>query len=44
MAVTLAQPNDMLLVAGKGHEKFQEIAGQRFEFDDLKIVRELLNA
>ena len=44
MAVTLAQPNDILLVAGKGHEKYQEIGGQRFDFDDLKIVKELLNA
>ena len=44
MAVTLAQPNDILLVAGKGHEKYQDIGGQRFDFDDLKIVKELLNA
>lgn len=43
MAVTIAQPNDVLLVAGKGHEKYQEIEGQRFEFDDLKIVKKLLN-
>ncbi len=44
MAVTIAQPNDLLLIAGKGHEKYQEINGQRFDFDDLKIVKELLNA
>jgi UDP-N-acetylmuramoyl-L-alanyl-D-glutamate--2,6-diaminopimelate ligase len=40
-AVNLAKPGDILLVAGKGHEKYQEIKGERFPFDDMKIVKEL---
>ena len=35
----MAQPNDIILIAGKGHETYQEIKGERFDFDDLKIVR-----
>jgi UDP-N-acetylmuramoyl-L-alanyl-D-glutamate--2,6-diaminopimelate ligase len=30
----LAQPGDVLLVAGKGHEKYQEIKGVKHHFDD----------
>lgn len=41
-ACQLAQPNDIILIAGKGHETYQEIKGQRFDFDDYKIVKELL--
>ncbi len=41
-ACQLAQPNDILLVAGKGHETYQEINGVRHDFDDMKIVKELL--
>jgi UDP-N-acetylmuramoyl-L-alanyl-D-glutamate--2,6-diaminopimelate ligase len=33
-AVTLAQPSDILLIAGKGHEKYQEIKGVKHHFDD----------
>lgn len=33
-AVTLAQPGDMILVAGKGHETYQEVGGVRHPFDD----------
>ena len=33
-AVTLAQPGDILLIAGKGHEKYQEIQGVKHPFDD----------
>jgi UDP-N-acetylmuramoyl-L-alanyl-D-glutamate--2,6-diaminopimelate ligase len=43
VACSLAQPGDILLVAGKGHEKYQEINGERFPFDDLSIVTETLN-
>jgi UDP-N-acetylmuramoyl-L-alanyl-D-glutamate--2,6-diaminopimelate ligase len=39
-AVTLAQPGDIILVAGKGHEKYQEIKGERTPFDDKKILDE----
>ncbi|QZK91260.1 UDP-N-acetylmuramoyl-L-alanyl-D-glutamate--2,6-diaminopimelate ligase [Flavobacterium sp. CHNK8] len=41
-ACQLAQPNDILLVAGKGHETYQEVNGVRHDFDDMKIVKELL--
>ncbi|GAB3894966.1 UDP-N-acetylmuramoyl-L-alanyl-D-glutamate--2,6-diaminopimelate ligase [Larkinella knui] len=39
-AVELAQPNDVILIAGKGHETYQEIKGVKYEFDDRKILRE----
>ncbi|SHI68200.1 UDP-N-acetylmuramoyl-L-alanyl-D-glutamate--2,6-diaminopimelate ligase [Flavobacterium haoranii] len=42
-ACQLAQPNDIILIAGKGHETYQEINGVRHDFDDLKIVKELLS-
>ena len=41
-ACQMAQPNDIILIAGKGHETYQEIKGERFDFDDLKTVKELL--
>ncbi len=41
-ACQLAKSNDIILIAGKGHETYQEIKGQRFDFDDYKIVQEFL--
>ncbi len=41
-AVRLAGRKDIILVAGKGHEKYQEIKGQRFPFDDKAILQEAL--
>jgi UDP-N-acetylmuramoyl-L-alanyl-D-glutamate--2,6-diaminopimelate ligase len=41
-ACQMAQPKDIILIAGKGHETYQEIKGERFDFDDFKITRELL--
>lgn len=41
-ACQLANPNDIILIAGKGHETYQEINGVRHDFDDLKMVTELL--
>jgi len=41
-ACQLAQPNDIILIAGKGHETYQEINGERSDFDDFKIVEEYL--
>jgi UDP-N-acetylmuramoyl-L-alanyl-D-glutamate--2,6-diaminopimelate ligase len=41
-ACHLAQPGDIILVAGKGHEKYQEIKGVRYPFDDKKILEEML--
>lgn len=42
-ACQLAEPNDIILVAGKGHETYQEVKGVRTNFDDYKIVEEFLN-
>lgn len=39
-ACSLASAGDIILVAGKGHEKYQEIKGVRYEFDDVKVLRE----
>ena len=41
-ACQLAQPNDIILIAGKGHETYQEIDGKRHDFDDYKTVEEFL--
>jgi UDP-N-acetylmuramoyl-L-alanyl-D-glutamate--2,6-diaminopimelate ligase len=41
-ACALARPGDIILVAGKGHEKYQEIKGVRHPFDDRKILEEVL--
>lgn len=41
-ACQLAGSKDIILIAGKGHETYQEINGERFDFDDLKIVTEYL--
>lgn len=40
-AVSMAEPNDIILIAGKGHEKYQEIKGVKHDFDDLAIVQKL---
>jgi UDP-N-acetylmuramoyl-L-alanyl-D-glutamate--2,6-diaminopimelate ligase len=40
-AVNLAQQQDIILVAGKGHEKYQEINGVKYDFDDKKILSEM---
>ncbi len=41
-AIALAKPGDIVLVAGKGHEKYQEIKGVKHPFDDMNVVRESL--
>ena len=43
-AITRAAEGDMVLIAGKGHEKYQEIAGKVHAFDDVAIAREALGA
>jgi len=43
-ACQLANDGDIILVAGKGHESYQEIKGERIDFDDFKIINELLIA
>jgi UDP-N-acetylmuramoyl-L-alanyl-D-glutamate--2,6-diaminopimelate ligase len=40
-AISLAKPEDIVLIAGKGHEKYQEIKGVKHHFDDKEIVREV---
>jgi UDP-N-acetylmuramoyl-L-alanyl-D-glutamate--2,6-diaminopimelate ligase len=39
----LAQAGDIVLIAGKGHEKYQEIKGVRTHFDDVEEVQNFLN-
>jgi len=40
-AVAMAEKGDIILIAGKGHEKYQEIKGVKHDFDDLAITKEL---
>lgn len=42
-ACHLAKPGDIILLAGKGHEKYQEINGLRYHFDDKEVLLEQLN-
>jgi UDP-N-acetylmuramoyl-L-alanyl-D-glutamate--2,6-diaminopimelate ligase len=41
-AVAMAHPGDVVLIAGKGHESYQEIAGRRVPFDDMDVARSAL--
>ncbi len=41
-ACKMAASNDIILVAGKGHETYQETNGERLDFDDFKIIKEVL--
>ena len=41
-ACMMANENDIILIAGKGHETYQDVQGVKHDFDDLKIVTELL--
>lgn len=43
-AVALAEPDDVILVAGKGHEEYQEINGVRYPFADREVCLEALTA
>ena len=43
LAIKLASSLDIVLLAGKGHEKYQEIKGVRYDFDDYQIASEFLN-
>lgn len=40
-AVSLANKEDIILIAGKGHEKYQDIMGVKFPFDDKEVLREM---
>ena len=41
-AISSAAPQDVVLLAGKGHETYQEIGGRRLPFDDAEVAREIL--
>lgn len=43
MAIKFAEPKDIVLLAGKGHETYQEINGVRHHFDDKETILELVN-
>ena len=42
-ATMLAQKGDVILIAGKGHEDYQEIKGVKHHFDDREVVKEIFN-
>ena len=42
-ACMMAKPGDIILIAGKGHEDYQEIKGVKHHFDDREVVREIFN-
>lgn len=42
-AISLAKPDDIILIAGKGHEKYQDIKGVKTHFDDKEVVREMFD-
>ena len=41
-AIALAQPRDIVLIAGKGHETYQEFADHTIPFDDIQVARRAL--
>lgn len=41
-ACSLSKPGDIILIAGKGHEKYQEIKGVKHDFDDFEILKETI--
>ena len=43
-AIELAEPGDVVVIAGKGHEQGQEVAGEKLPFDDRLVAREALRA
>jgi len=44
MACRAAKADDIVLVAGKGHETYQEVSGVRHPFDDLAVARMVLES
>jgi len=42
-AISFAQSGDIILVAGKGHEKYQEVKGVKHHFDDKEVLDELFH-
>ena len=42
IALSVAHPRDLVVIAGKGHEDYQEIAGERRPFSDLAVAQQQL--
>ena len=42
-AINMAKKNDMIILAGKGHETYQEINGKKYPFDERVIIKEILS-
>ncbi|NMM50079.1 UDP-N-acetylmuramoyl-L-alanyl-D-glutamate--2,6-diaminopimelate ligase [Marinigracilibium pacificum] len=43
LAVNFAEPGDIILIAGKGHETYQEIEGVKHDFDDRAVLKEMFD-
>ena len=43
VACQLSKPGDIILIAGKGHENYQEIKGDRLPFDDYEVAKEIFS-
>ena len=43
-AIKMAKKNDIIILAGKGHETYQEINGEKFPFDERTIIKEIINS
>ena len=41
-AIKMANKTDIIVLAGKGHEPYQEINGEKYDFDERKIVKEII--
>ena len=41
-AISMANKKDIVIFAGKGHETYQEINGEKFPFDERVIIKEIL--
>lgn len=41
-AISFSKPEDIVLIAGKGHEKYQDINGVKYPFDDKQVMREMM--
>jgi UDP-N-acetylmuramoyl-L-alanyl-D-glutamate--2,6-diaminopimelate ligase len=42
-AIKNAQPNDLIVLAGKGHEDYVEVNGKKYHYDEREVVRNILN-
>lgn len=43
-AVSFSKPGDIILIAGKGHEKYQDVKGVKHDFDDKQILQNIFNS